>query len=44
MELNDAVAETAFAEQLELDADAVGERLLATAHDDGREEQVELVH
>jgi hypothetical protein len=41
--MNHAVAETAFVQQLELQADTVGEGLLAASHHDGRDEQVVLV-
>src|SRR5688572_23059819 len=39
-EVNHAVAETAFVQQLELQADLVGEGLLAASHHDRRQEQV----
>src|SRR5439155_3590630 len=42
-EVDHAVAETALAQQLELHADVVGEALVAAAHHDGRNEQVDLV-
>src|SRR4029450_10077261 len=37
-----AVAETAFVQQLELQADAVGKRRCPASHDDGRDEQMPL--
>src|SRR3712207_2172696 len=43
VEINHAVAETAFVEQFELQADIVGQGLLAASHHDGRDEQVPLV-
>src|SRR5206468_4004134 len=43
VEVNDAVAEAALAKQLEVQADTVGEGLLAASHHDRREEQLELV-
>jgi hypothetical protein len=42
-EVNHAVAETAFVQQFELQADIVGEELFATSHYDGRDKQVPLV-
>ena len=41
--MNHAVAEKAYAQQFELQADTVGERLFAASHQDGRDEQVALV-
>ena len=43
VEVNHAVAETAFVQQLERQADVVGKGPLAAAHHDGRDEQVALV-
>src|SRR4051794_5903884 len=43
VEVNHAVAEAALVEELELQADMVGEGLFAASHHDGREEQVALV-
>ena len=43
MEVNYAVAETAFGEQFELRAEVIGKSLLAASHHDGRKQQVELV-
>ncbi len=43
MKVNYAVAEAALVQQLELQADVVGEGLLAAADHDGHEEQVALV-
>src|SRR5439155_15221982 len=42
-EVNRAVAETAFVEELELQTDIVRKGLLAASHHDGRDEQLELV-
>src|SRR5215217_3127767 len=42
-EVNHPVAETAFVQQFELQADMVGERLVAASDHDGHEEQLELV-
>jgi hypothetical protein len=41
--VNHPVAEPAFVQQFELQADMVGERLVAASHHDGHEEQLELV-
>jgi hypothetical protein len=41
--VNHAVAETAFVQQLELEADLAGESLDAAAHHDGRDDEVDLV-
>ena len=41
--MNQAVAETVFVQQFELQADIVGEELFAASHHDGRDEQVALV-
>src|SRR5215469_10954231 len=43
VEVHHAVAETAFVQQLKLQANVVGERLFAASHHDGCEEQVALV-
>ena len=43
VEVNHAVAETAFVQQLELQADVVGEGPVAASHHDRRDEQVALV-
>jgi len=43
MEVNHAVAETAFVQQFELQVDIVGEGLFATSHHDGRNEQMAFV-
>src|SRR5215203_1640188 len=43
VEVNHAVAETAFVQQFELQADIVGEGLFAASHHYRREEQVALV-
>jgi hypothetical protein len=41
--VNHAVAETAFVQQFELQADMVGERRVAASDHDGHHEQLELV-
>jgi hypothetical protein len=41
--MNHAVAETAFVQQLELEADLVGESRDATTDHDGRDDDVDLV-
>ena len=41
--VNDALAEATFVEQLELQADICGKSRLAAAHQDRRDEQMELV-
>jgi hypothetical protein len=43
VEVDHAVAETAFAQQFELHTDIVGEGPFAASHHDGRDEQVALV-
>jgi hypothetical protein len=43
-EVDDAVAEAAFVEQLQLDPDTSGQARLAAADDDREHEQVDLVH
>ncbi len=43
MEMNDAVPESAFVQQLELQTDIVGEGPRAASHHDGREEQMTLI-
>jgi 2-polyprenyl-6-methoxyphenol hydroxylase-like FAD-dependent oxidoreductase len=43
-EVDHAVAEAAFVEQFEPQADTVGDGLSAASHHDGREEQLALVH
>jgi hypothetical protein len=43
VEVNHAVAETAFVQQLELHADIVGEGRCAASHHHGHDEQVELI-
>ena len=43
VEVHDAVAEAALAQELEADAEAVGQGGVAAADDDGREEEVALV-
>src|SRR5215212_7709852 len=43
VEVDHAVAETAFAQQFELHADIVGEGPFAASHHDGRDEQMVLV-
>jgi hypothetical protein len=43
VEVHYPVAETTLVEQLELDADIVGEGRVAASHDDGCEEQVAFV-
>src|SRR5215207_10418426 len=42
-EVDHAVAETAFVEEFKLQADIVGERLLAASHHDGCDEQVAFI-
>lgn len=42
-QVNHAGFETAFVQQFELQADIVGEELLAASHDDGRDVQVAFV-
>jgi hypothetical protein len=42
-QVNHAVAEAAFVQQIELQADIIGEGLFAASHHHGREEQVALV-
>jgi hypothetical protein len=44
VEVNHAVAETALAEQFQVQADTVGEGLFPASHHDRREEQVSLVY
>jgi hypothetical protein len=41
--MNHAVGETAFVQQFEVEADLVGESLVASSHYDGRDDQVDLV-
>jgi hypothetical protein len=41
--VNHAAGKAAFGQQLELQADMVGEGLFAGSHDDGRDEQVKFV-
>ena len=41
--MNHAVAEAAFIQQFELEADLVGESLDPSSHHDGRDDQMDLV-
>ena len=42
-EIDRAVAEAAFVQELQVGANAVGEHALSASHDDGHEEEVDLV-